>query len=272
MPTPAHLDWLVDTGERLTSADGVEIEVWELRHADDPTILSAWAKHFRDHYCDEAMLALLVPGTGLTNGEYLLQMKFPDASDAPGPSIRAGDFAEIIVADYIEYKLGYWCPRQFRYDRKAVRNESTKGSDIIGFHFVQDDGIDPNDELFVLETKAAMSGNTPTNRLQVAVDDSHKDALREATALNAIKQRFYDRGEPGPAKRVERFQNIADRPFIRKSGAAAVVNTALYDADILQQTATTSHFNAGNLKLMVIRGDTLMILVHALYERAANEA
>jgi hypothetical protein len=131
MPTPAHLDWLVDTGERLTSADGVEIEVWELQYGDDPVVLSAWAKHFREHYCDDEMLALLVSGTGKTNGEYLLDIKFPDATDAPGPSIRAGDFAEIIV------KLDYWCPRQFRYDHKAVRNESTKGSDIIGFRFVK---------------------------------------------------------------------------------------------------------------------------------------
>lgn len=75
MPTPAHLDWLVDTGERLTSADGVEVEVWELQHADDATVLSAWAKHFRKHYCDDDMLALLVPGTGKTNGEFLFDIK-----------------------------------------------------------------------------------------------------------------------------------------------------------------------------------------------------
>jgi hypothetical protein len=62
------------------------------------------------------MLELLVSGTGLTKAEYLIQRKFPDARNAPGPSIRAGDFAEILVADYVEYKLGYWCPRKLRYD------------------------------------------------------------------------------------------------------------------------------------------------------------
>jgi len=63
------------------------------------------------------MLKKLVAGTGDTPGEYLLKKKFPDHKEAPGPSIRSGDFAEILVADYIEYKLGYWCPRQFRYDK-----------------------------------------------------------------------------------------------------------------------------------------------------------
>src|SRR5262249_30856158 len=125
MSAPAHLDWLVDTGERLKSANGIEIEVWELQHGDDAAVLSAWAKHFREHYCDDEMLKKLVEGTGETHAQYLLNKKFPDQKDPPGPSIRSGDFAEILVADYIEYKLG-WCPRQLRYDQKWNRNESTK--------------------------------------------------------------------------------------------------------------------------------------------------
>jgi hypothetical protein len=64
------------------------------------------------------------------------------------------------------------------------------------------------------------SGSTPINRLQDAVADSGKDALREATTLNALKQRFYERGEEAPALKVQRFQNMADRPFKRISGAA----------------------------------------------------
>ena len=272
MPTPAHLDWLVDTGERLTSADGVEIQVWELQYGDDPAVLSAWAKHFREHYCDDEMLKKLVPGTGDMNAEYLIKKKFPDEKEAPGPSIRSGDFAEILVADYIEYKLGYWCPRQLRYDQKWNRNKSTKGCDVVGFQFVNDDGVNPNDELFVFKSKASMSGNKPINRLQDAVTDSGKDALREATTLNALKQRFYERGEEAPALKVQRFQNMADRPFKRVSGAAAVLNSSLYDGTLLAQTTTTGHFNAANLKLIVIRGETLMKLVNALYARAANEA
>jgi hypothetical protein len=272
MPAPAHLDWLVDTGERLKTADGVEIEVWELQYGDDPAVLSAWAKHFREHYCDDEMLKKLVAGTGETHKEYLINKKFPDEKEPPGPSIRSGDFAEILVADYIEYKLDYWCPRQLRYDQKWNRNESTKGCDVLGFQFVNDGGFDPNDELFVFESKAAMSGNTPVNRLQDAVADSGKDALREATTLNALKQRFYERGDEAPALKVQRFQNMADRPFKRISGAAAVLNSSLYDGPLLSQTTTAGHFNSTNLKLIVIRGETLMKLVHALYARAADEA
>ena len=123
MPAPAHLAWLVDTRRRLSTADGHEIEIWELRHTDDAAVLSECAKHFRQHYCDDEILDNLAKGTGKTRAQYLVELKFPDAKEPPGPSIRAGDFAEIVVADYIEYKLGYWCPRQLRYDFKWNRNE-----------------------------------------------------------------------------------------------------------------------------------------------------
>jgi Cap4 SAVED domain len=270
--TPPHLAWLIDTGNRLTTVEGHEVEVWELKHTDDSAVLSAWAKHFRAHYCDDDMLDKLVQGTGMSRGEYLADMKFPDKNNAPGPSIRAGDFAEIVVADYIEYKLGYWCPRQLRYDNKWQRNESTKGCDVIGFYFVTDKGSDPNDELFVFESKARLSGSNAVNRLQDAVDDSAKDLLREAMTLNALKQRYLERGEHTPADKIERFQDIVDRPFKRLNGAAAVLEDHLFDEELTKETTVSTHFNSAYLKLIIVKGKTLMALVHALYERAANKA
>ena len=57
------------------------------------------------------------------------------------------------------------------------------------------------------------------------------------------------------------------------SGAAAVLSDAAYDEALLQnETAVVNHQNAGNIELIVIRGKELMKLVHALYERASNEA
>lgn len=49
-----------------------------------------------------------------------------------GPATRVGDFSELLVADYIEYVLDYMVPRT-RYDRKTNRNESTQGTDLIGY-------------------------------------------------------------------------------------------------------------------------------------------
>lgn len=41
--------WLTPANERLKTADGKEVEVWEFRHENDEAVLSAWAKHFRNH-------------------------------------------------------------------------------------------------------------------------------------------------------------------------------------------------------------------------------
>jgi hypothetical protein len=270
--TPPHLAWLVNTGETIPTADGLVAEVWKLEPENDQAVLSAWAKHFRQHYCEDALLDTLRQGTGLSRAQFLEQVKFPHATDAPGPSIRSGDFAEILIADYVEFKLRYWCPRQLRYDMKWNRNESTKGCDVLGFKFVQSGQVSPADELFVFEVKARLSGNAAVNRLQDAVDDSAKDPLREGMTLNALKQRCIEREDDEAAEKIERFQNMADRPFTRLNGAGAVLSMEAYDPDLLAQTTTTHHPNASALKLIVVKGDALMPLVHTLYEIAKNEA
>jgi len=127
----------------------------ELRHKDDGQVFSAWPKHFRNHYCDDGQIDALRNGTNFSRAEYLRKIKFPNPKEAPGPSIRSGDFGEILVADYVEFALDYWLPRT-RYDHKAVRNESTKGSDVIGFKVVTPGSNDPNDALAIFEVKAQL--------------------------------------------------------------------------------------------------------------------
>ena len=119
---PAHVKWLTDTTVRLTTVDGKTIEVWELCHYTDENILSSWAKHFRNNYCLDCQIDELRNGTRNSRSEYLINIKFPDVTTPPGPSIRSGDFGEILVADYLEFILGYWVPRT-RYIDKSIRNE-----------------------------------------------------------------------------------------------------------------------------------------------------
>lgn len=54
--TLKHLAWLKDTGERLTPSDGKIVEVCELCHKKEKSVLSAWAKHFENLYCSETKL------------------------------------------------------------------------------------------------------------------------------------------------------------------------------------------------------------------------
>lgn len=263
-----HMPWLQPTNHRITTSTGKRIEVLELNPDADPETLSAWAKHFRNHYCADTMIDDLRDGTNLSRKEYLEQIVFPDRRAAPGPSVRAGDFGEILAADYLEYILHFWVPRG-KYEDKAVRNESVKGCDTIGFKFEDDPR---NDTLAVFESKAQFSGNTALPRLQDAVDDSAKDYLRQAESLNALKRRFLKAGDRESSAKIKRFQNRADNEYRELYGAIAHYENEFFDISLLEETNDTTHPHNTKLILIVIKGSAMMELVHAIYKRAADEA
>lgn len=269
--TSEHTKWLIDTRERLQTADGNKIAVLEFRHENDEAILSAWAKHFRNHYCFDSEIDYFRRGYKYSRKEYLETIKFPDPRDAPGPSIRAGDFGEVLVADFLEYLRDYWVPRT-RYGNKAIRNESTKGTDIIGFHIVTDGEASSADRLAIFEAKAQFSGRNAKARLQDAVDGSAKDVVRKAESLNAIKHRLHDQKKLDDAEKIERFQCDVDHPYKEVYGAVALFENSLFDRSLSTSTDTSSHPHSGDLTLVIIKGNQMMALVHELYRRAADEA
>lgn len=255
----------------IDTCDGEKIEVLQLTAPTDTGVLSAWAKSFRQRYCLDEEIDELRDGTGLSRTDYLLDYVFPDSSAKPGPSIRAGDFAELLVSDYVEHVLGYWVP-QGKYAEKAVRNESVKGVDILGFKVIDPSSPQPTDAMLAFEVKAQLSGAKYVDRLQVAVNDSSKDYLRRAESLNATKRRLIRAKDQEKALVIRRFQLLSDHPYHYRSGAAAMLSDASYDPDGLSATTTKKHENAENLQLLVIKGSDLMALVKSLYARAANEA
>ena len=269
MAAPDHAAWLKDSGEVIKTADDRQAEIWVLQHADDAAILSAWATHYRQHYCRDEDLRDLVEDTGLSKADFLTNIKFPDAVAAPGPSTRAGDFGEILVADYIEYVLGYWCPRHGRFEDRENRNVPSNGTDVIGFNFAGDEPS-PDDELLVIESKAGFRPTTK-NRLQQAINDSSKDLVREAMSLSAIKQRLLKTNRDDALK-VGRFLNQGDKPFKRINAAVAVLDDDVFNDMALNESDASDHPNGDNLRLIIIRGMSMMDLVHALYVRATDEA
>lgn len=261
---PKHLELLIDIGIIKTN-EGKTVKLYELQSNIDEDILNEWASHFRGHYCSDDEIEIQIAGTGLSKAEYLKSIKFPDESVSPGPSTRAGDFAEILIADYIEYLLNYYVPRT-RYDRKINRNSSPMGSDVIGFKTGEIGYL--SDELIIFEVKAQASESSPKNRLQDAIYDSKKDIVRIAESLNAIKQRLIDKNQIDKALVVQRFQNNTDRPYKRLFGAAAVHSKTSYSEALIKDATTLSH-PMPDLSLIVIQSEKLMSLVHELYRRGA---
>mgnify|MGYP003585685156 CR=1 FL=1 len=279
--TSAHIDeWLIDTGKQIKTADGKEVEIWEFQHLDDENILSAWAKHFRNHYCLDTQIDLLKGKK--TRQDYLNSIKFPNKTSKLGPGIRAGDFGEILVADYLQWRLGFWVPR-VRWASKVIRDESPKGSDVIGFRFLKKGGTSAKDILAVFETKTQFSASGD-NRLQDAIDDSAKDHLRIDESLNFIKQKLIDKNENEQAQLVERFQSPVDEPYTENYGATAIISDEYFSAKTIAQADCSDiqksakskkvmpHPHKESLVLLVIKGADMMNLVHELYRRAADEA
>lgn len=264
---PEYLDWLIPKNTVITT-EGKRIDVYELIIHDDENVLNSWAKHLREHYCADSEIDILRAGYGFERDEYLEKIKFPDAKIVPGPSVRSGDFTEILIADYVQYVLDYIVPRT-RYDRKVNRNSSTMGSDLIGYKCGKK--ISSSDELIVFEVKSTASKVLPAQkaRLQKAVDDSGKDILRLAESLNAVVQRLVDHGNLDEAQQVQRFQNAADMPYHTVFAAAAVCSNMSYSEELLKKVSTMHHVDP-NLKLLVVHSDKLMQFIHGMYRRACK--
>lgn len=267
--SPKHMSFLSKKKDMLKTFDGKDIDVWELNVGSDDSILSAWAKHFREHYCLDSEIDTLKDGCASSRKEYLENFVFPDKKQYPGPLTRSGDFTEILIADYVEYIMNFWVPR-WKYDLRDHRNFSGKGSDIIGFKINETD-VKKN-ELIVFEAKGKLAlSKSKENKLQEAIDHSNKDEFRLAVTLNALKKRLLKENKK-EYERIVYFQDPLSNHYTKMSGAAVVLTQECFKKQDIEKATTKKHKNRDNLILVLIRGKDLMNLVHSLYERASNEA
>lgn len=276
---PKHINWFKQTKSLLTTSDGIPIQIWEFHHAADDEVLDEWGDHFRNHYCCDTKLDRLKGR--LSRAEYLNRIKFPNPNSSLGPGVRAGDFGEILVADFLEWILGFNVPR-FRWASKINRDESPKGCDIVGLKFAHPKKASTEDELYVIEVKTKFSKNK-INRMQDSIDGSAKDHLRIDESLNFLKQKYIDENDTEKEANVERFQTPTDIPYVEIFGAATVYTNECY-AQSEPASANTKQIKTGkngpviphpsrnNLNLFVFSGDQMMQLVNELYRRAANAA
>lgn len=259
-----HIQWF--SQQSSVNINGNRIDIFEFNHLPDNNILSAWAIHFRNHYCLDTQIDLL-RHPNKSRKDYLNDIKLPTLSGL-GPGVRSGDFAEILVADYLEFILSYDVPR-YRWQSKIIKDESPKGSDVIGF---LKDNSHENATLAIYEVKARLSRGGK-NTLQTAIDDSAKDEIRIAESLNFIKQKSIDSNNFIRADIVDRFQNPTDFPYKERYGAVWLVSDECCDIDtIISNISTSNHPKQDALFLLIIKGHQMMDLVHELYRRVADEA
>ena len=179
-----YINWYEEERE-LETTDGKKIQVLHLNYIDEEDALNEWAEHFRKNYRSIEDIDYMKDEKELRS-EYLINHVFPEeAGNRFGPATRVGDFSELLVADYIEYVLDYMVPRT-RYDRKTNRNESTQGTDLIGYKM--GDKPRKTDEVQLVEIKGTSDPKSKKQgyeRLQDAINDSQKDIIRYAESIEA---------------------------------------------------------------------------------------
>lgn len=272
-----HIAWITKFNpESLETIDKGQVKIFEMTIQSDPKILSDLAKHLRNHYEFDSNLDESRKGTNLTRKDFLLSLKFPDTLPGFGSSVRAGDFNEILFADYIEENLDFIVPRT-RYLFKINRNESPQGTDIIGFKIINKNGFSKTDELITFESKSYLSKpKKGENPFQNALEDSFKDTDmtnngRLAFSLNAMKQRLKLIGNEKLACLVERYQDFNSFPYQILHGAGSIVDKRFWQDTIVSQS-NAEVTKRGEYLFLIIIGDDVMKFIHSMYERAANEA
>lgn len=260
---PEHIKCYQPNSLSLKTKDLKDIGIAIIDHNPDEDTLSAWAKHIRNHYCLDEEIDELRRPMGLSRKEYLEQLEIPD-----NPPVVSGDFAEILIADYIQYFLNYLIPRT-RYEIKENRNVSTPGTDILGFKILNEKVFSKDDELLTCEVKAALVGKN-TDLLKNALDHCVKDMKRKGESLNAMRQRLKMRGKFELVKIIERFQDKTQRPYKEISCAAIVCSEGIWEDEIITNVEV-DQYNIQNHLIVVIRGIELMDLARKLYERACND-
>jgi hypothetical protein len=255
----------------LASVDKIPIEIIDFIPTDEDEALKNLGGHLCLHYAEQIQLDQCEEVKGISKSKFLLTELFPDRKKKPGPSVRAGDFCEILVSDYFEYHEGYVVPR-IRYLSKLNRNASPHGTDVIGFKAKNPTKPSTEDELISVENKAKLTG--PTNGyLQKAVDHSHKDAERLGMTLNAISQRSrWIRNLQHLTLLVQRFQNKSDRPYRLIQAASFFTNANLIDEADLSVTDFSNAPDRNPRRLLVFGGVEMMKFIHSIYRKAADEA
>lgn len=244
------------------TADGHVVELLEFQCAAARPHIPAWAEHVRGHYCSEQEVAEEIKGTGLSRQDFLKLRKIPSK-----PTVVSAEFAEILVADYIEFCLKYEVPR-VRYLWKIRPDALVPGTDVIGFKPGERAHLD---ELISCEIKSALSNKNKLS-LQAAMQDAGtKDAavdpLRLADTLAATKARLNKLGFGAAASRVERYQNKHERPYVHVVAAAAVHCDSTWHVDVVEKARFAVQPGLA-LKLFLVKGPAMMALARDLYKAA----
>lgn len=258
---PLFTAWLEE--EQCTFMDGTKVYCWCLDWTCSDDVLDKWALHLRRHYISDNILKHRVMARQTTSDQYLPLRVVPNI-----PSIRSGDFAEILISDVLQYLYGLVVPRYKQCNRKD-KNASEHGSDVIAYQLKNVNGKSTSDKLFVFEVKsnASKTGDTEfIKTVKKATKDSKKDPNRVPMTLQYMIDEATDVNDQTTQKNLQRFTDMGGSPY-QKIFGSAVATSHVKPIDVLSCKTPTDVGLSAFSPLIVVHASKLMDLVNSLYGR-----
>jgi hypothetical protein len=227
------------------------------------------ALHIRRHYISDEEINEACEITGKNKADYLKEQMIPQRDETLGPSVIAGDIAEIIISDIFEFEFGYKVPR-VKMENRSGKNNSEHGTDILAFNVNINELVSKNSEMIISEVKANLSQSN-FDVLNTAMNDFKKneiDQQRYAHTLDYFRKKCKEKNEIELTKIIARFEQKTKFPYKIIFAPAGVSSVKNIDSNgIIPITNNDFQLRADD-KLIYIHGDSLMILAYDLYRRA----
>lgn len=265
MEKPYYVNWILKESG-IVFNDGMPVESYKISYdMSDERALDNWALHLRRHYISDSELEESIDELGISKEDYLKSYKIPGRKK-PGPSTRASDITEILVADMLQFLMNYEVPR-IKQQGRANKDMSTPGTDVIGFRFEKSiDNPSRKDELVAAEVKAVLSKKS-FGTITDAVKDSKKDKFRIATTLDYYRQTLKRFGDNESAKKIARFQIKSEMPYSTKYEAFAITKIEDIDSNTIIEIAGKDLGLDNSQQVYFIHGKDLMDLTNAIFDR-----
>lgn len=176
LPRPSYIKWLLREKKHVP---GIPTDCYFLDWDIDEAELEAWALHVRRHYIRDDELLEDSSLYRMNVEEYLSNFCIPMRyeRDRRGSSVRAGDFAEIIISDLLQFVEGLSVPRYKQVDRLNP-NASDQGSDVVAYKIKDPNDPVKDDLLLIVEVKAKL---TDPVRLEKVIENAAAHSKKRCT-------------------------------------------------------------------------------------------
>ena len=263
---PKYVKWIAEE-KGIVLEDGYPITCYRLDYSLEDDVYDEWALHLRQHYESDDELRESIIETGLSAEEYLRTYVIPQKTDSFGNAARSSDFTEILISDLIQFIHGFNVPRCKQSNRSGKTN-SAHGTDILAYKYKHNDKKPCNeDELLAIEVKGGLSSDK-FDPIVKAVEDSVKyDEARHAFTLNYYRKKLKKLNKQEESEEIARFQKKSKINYTINYIAAAVVSCKNISNGVIMDIKSEQLELRANNRIFLLHGDTLMDLVHSIYER-----